>query len=35
VPVKLSFGARRVGLEPARWISMVVLPASSYFFEAA
>src|SRR5260370_11940883 len=23
VPVKYSFGARRVGLEPARWISIV------------
>jgi len=25
VPVKLSLGARRVGREPARWISMVFL----------
>jgi hypothetical protein len=25
VPVKYSFGARRVGREPARWISMAYL----------
>ena len=36
VPVKYSFGARRVGREPARWISMVIsLAVFAYFLEAA